>query len=144
MSKNPIEDGPVGDKLPTPKPPKPHEFTRYEKAIELIDNNVETAIQVFIDGLNDDDKWYRYNCASVLLRKVIPDRKIKEIVGDSKRPISIQFDRREVVLNLVQLLDDMDLNTIKQKAEDGNGRIFELDSGRAPEAEGEMEVEKKD
>ena len=141
--KNPSLTGPIGNKPPVPKPktPKPADFRNYEKALKLLDDSVEDAIDVFRKGLKDTDKWYRFNCASVILRKVVPDRKIKEVVGDKNRPISIEFtDRREAIIATIDMLDDMDLDDLLKKAGNGSNRILEAEYRAEGEKTGEMEA----
>lgn len=139
MKKNPISKGPINNPLkpPTPKTPKPKDFKNYEKALEKLDNAIIKAINVFVDGLHDEDKWYRYNCASVILRKVVPDRKIKEIVGDRDRPISFEFrDMTDAMEKAIEALDDMDIEMI-QRDKNASTRVFE------PVPTGERDQEKE-
>lgn len=137
--KNPISKGPVGAKPPAPKVPKPKDFKNYEKALGRLDGAVMDAIQVFVDGLKSDDPYYRYNCAAVILRKVVPDRKVKEIVGNRDRPISFEFtDMREAMENAIDALDEMDIEMI-QKGSDASRTVFEPLSRGETGTEKEME-----
>jgi hypothetical protein len=82
------------------------------------------------------DPWYRFNCASVILRKVVPDRKIKVIEGNPERPIGIEFtDRREAVLSALDLLDDMDIDELRERVSNGNNGIPGTHAGTKRESQ---------
>jgi hypothetical protein len=63
-------------------------LTNYAKAIRLLDDNIESALQVVIDGLKDENKQYRLKCAEILLKKSLPDK--KEIAGADGSPILVE------------------------------------------------------
>ena len=48
-------------------------LSNYEKAVKMLDDNVESALKVLIDGLKDSDKNYRFRCSELILKKAIPD-----------------------------------------------------------------------
>ncbi len=67
--------------------PKVKMLSNYEKAIRLLDDNVESAIQVLVDGLKNKSLVHRIKCAEILLKKTLPDRKdihVKGIVSSEK------------------------------------------------------------
>ena len=75
MSKNIMAKGPGGGLPGSGRTPKALQMQNYKKVIKLLDDSAEDAIKVLIDGLEDDDKYYRFNCACVLLKKIIADKK---------------------------------------------------------------------
>jgi len=62
-------------------------LSNYEKAIKMLDDSVEDALQVLIDGLDSDDKNYRLRCAEILLKKSIPDKNRQEVTGEDGEAI---------------------------------------------------------
>lgn len=51
-------------------------ISNYERAMSLLDSSVIDAIQVLIEGLDDSNKYYRFKCAELLLKKTVPDKKL--------------------------------------------------------------------
>jgi hypothetical protein len=126
MSKT-IEDGKVSVGGRLPRALRDKKLQNYEKALALLDDNTGKILKVLIDGLeavNDQgkpDKYYRFSCATVLLKKILPDRKSNEI-HDPGGKNSYSFDvvdKRQIIINLVQQLDDMDFDELKRQSEEG-------------------------
>jgi hypothetical protein len=158
------ESLPTGGPLGGGRPPRSLQLKNYDKALNLLDNNIEEALNVLINGLRDDDKYFRFNCACVLIKKVLPDKKSKEISTPNNKPISLEItDKRKLVDNIVKIIDGMSLEDVKnatgkkifnmsqetdyyfeeereQKQElNGITGISEVVAGREGEAEGNVE-----
>lgn len=126
------------------KGPLAEQFKRKNKAISLLDNAVEQAVNVLVDGLSDDDKYYRFNCACTLIKKVIPDKRRQEISGPGGQPIHIDVvDKRAAVNSVVSILDEISIDELKAKASDGSFRLLEPDTGTETEASFRVEGEAK-
>lgn len=108
--------------------PKALQMKNYEKAIKMLDDNVEEILGVLIDGLHDPDKYYRFNCAAVLLKKIIPDKKIKQVVGEGGGPVKFEItDKRANILEIVGVLDSMGMDEMKRRFDDAGERIFDAE-----------------
>jgi hypothetical protein len=78
--KSGVAEKPAKGKNGGPRPnsgrkPIEKRLSNYERAVKLLDDNVEKALDVLIKGLTDPDKNYRMRCAEILLKKTIPDKK---------------------------------------------------------------------
>lgn len=58
-------------------------LTNYGRAIKMLDDSVEYAIQTLINGLEDDEPAVRVKCAEILLKKAVPDKKNR---GEGESP----------------------------------------------------------
>lgn len=149
--------GPGGGLPGSGRTPKALQFKNYPKAIKLLDDNVEEALNVLIDGLRsthmvqrgennwveEPDKWFRYNCAIQLLKKAIPDKKIKEITGPEGGPVEVNVNKREAVLNILSILESKSMEELRQEIEDGSFKLSEPDRGREIETEATVEREER-
>ena len=140
-----IVRGPGGGLPGAGRPPKSLQLKNYEKVLKILDKNAEKALMVLVNGLEavnengDPDKWMRYQCAVAILKKVLPDKKSKEVTGKNGNPIEVNVvDRREAVLNIVNILDNMDLKDVKEKAKDEDFRLLESTRRRDIEAEAQV------
>jgi len=116
------------------KGPLAQQYKNTGKAISLLDDAVVQAIEVLVAGLSDDDKYYRFNCACTILKKVVPDKKRKEISGPNGNPIDIDIvDKRQAVNSVVSILDEISIDELKAKASDGSFRLLEPDTGTKTE-----------
>lgn len=125
--------GPFGGTPGQGRPPKAKQLQNYDKALKLLDDNIEKALGVLIDGLEATrdvyskdgktliregipDYYYRFNCACVLIKKVLPDKKSKEVTGPggTELPPTTVIDNRKVMFNFVDALDKMDIDDIKE------------------------------
>jgi hypothetical protein len=129
----PAISGPLGGLPGSGRTPKALQFKNYPKAIALLDEAIEPAIKVLIEGLSATtnvydkkgelieadvpDKWYRMNCAVQLLKKAIPDKKIKEITGAEGGPIEVNVNKREAVLGVLQILESKTLEELQREIE---------------------------
>lgn len=117
-------------------------YKNLEKSTKMIDDALPDAIQVLVDGLSDKDKYYRFNCACTIIKKAIPDKKRKEITGVGGKPIEIKtVDRRESIISIIGILDELDIDELKEQADNGSFRLSEFEPGSITEAEIEMERE---
>ena len=98
-----------------------------EKALKLLDDHIEDAIQVLIDGLKDTDKWFKFNCACTLIKKVLPDKKSHALDPEMGKMIA-PVDKRTLVFNIVNVLDEIGFEDLRQRTQDGSFRLSELDS----------------
>ena len=77
------KDGSVdrrGGKMPgCGAPTMKSKLANYKNGIRMLDDNIEDALQVLIDWLSDEDKFFRLKCAELLLKKTIPDKKTLDI-----------------------------------------------------------------
>jgi len=123
--------------------PKALQLKNYSKALKLLDDNIEEALGVIIKGLHSTDKYFKFRCAELLIRKVLPDKKSKEITGEGGGPVRVETtDKRALVLGIVGMLDQMGFEELRQRVEDGTQRILEVDA-RAETEETERVEEKE-
>jgi hypothetical protein len=98
-----------------------------EEALQLVHNSLADAVAVLIDGLDDEDPYIRIRCAEDILRKVLPDKKTKEVTGKGGGPIEIEeTDKRAAVLTIVGVLDELGFDELRERAS-GSQRIFEAE-----------------
>lgn len=152
----PAVKGPGGGLPGSGRTPKALMFKNYPQAIAKLDEGIIPAIQVLLDGLKATtniyskdgtlveadvpDKWYRMNCAVQLLKKAIPDKKIKEITGAEGGPIEVNINnKRENVLAIINYLDNMSLEELRQRAEDGDIQVSEPAGRTAIETQATVE-----
>jgi MFS superfamily sulfate permease-like transporter len=76
---------------------KPREkvLTNYQKAIKLLDNSIEQAIETLIECLSDDSVQVRLKAAEILLKKTLPDRKEVDL-NDKTDRTEIQKELEEI------------------------------------------------
>lgn len=113
-----------------------------DRAWEMLDENILNALQVVIDGLTSPDRYFKFRCAELLIRKVLPDKKEKQ--ESPERSNSIHFnitDKRSAVLTIVNMLDEMSMDDIKKQVEDGSTKVFEPNPG--PEGTEEAGLEEQ-
>lgn len=138
-----IQTGPGGGIIASGRTPKALQLKNYGKILNLLDDCAEDALKVLIDGLDDENPWVRVRCAETILKKYIPDKKIKEMTGPGGGPIEVtNIDNRTAILNVINLLDEIDMDELKQRAENGSIRL--LETNREPETETEAEVGKEE
>jgi hypothetical protein len=149
MGKSAIVKGPGGGLPGGGRTPKALQMQNYKKVIKLLDDNAEEAINVLIDGLTDDDKYYRFNCACVLLKKIIPDKKPPKESGididieNFNVNINNIDNRRADILNMVDMLDSMGFDEMKKRLDNGSERVFNAEF-RTEEGEEETMDDRED
>jgi hypothetical protein len=100
-----------------------------EKALNRVHEILEEAIDVLVDGMGDEDPYVRIRCAEDIIRKVLPDRKVKEITGDGGGPVRVEtIDKRAAIVGIVAVLDGMGFEELRQRVENGSKRIFDIDT----------------
>ena len=128
------------NQLPVKKPKEENlQLKKYQAVIDKLDNSIEHAMDVLIDLLDSDDENIRLRTAELLLKKYLPDKKSKEKEKD--KVVQINIDKRENIVKIVGQLDDMSYEELRERAEDGNIRLFDSNAGTEIEAEGEVEGE---
>lgn len=141
--KSAIIKGPGGGLPGAGRTPKAMQLKNYSVVLNLLDDSVEEAFDVIKEGLKDENVWVRIRCAEMILKKYLPDKKIKEIGGIGGGPIEVtNIDRRAAVITMVNILDEIGIEELKEKASDGDFRLFEDDAGAEGEKEEEMGKEK--
>ena len=108
--------------------PKALQLKKYEYVLKRLDDNTEHILDVLFKLLDSTDENMQLRVAEMLLKKIIPDRKIKEIVGADGGPVQVQqnVDIRQMVINVKDVLDDLDIGEVKEKTEDGNFKIINV------------------
>jgi len=123
--------------------PKALQLKNYSTVLKLLDDSVEDAFKVIKDGLKDKEPWVRLRCAEIILKKYLPDKKIREIGGIGGGPIQItNTDKRAAVITIVNILDEMGIDDLREKAKNGDFRIFDVDGRAENEQEKTMGGEK--
>lgn len=72
--------------------PRSERLSNYDKALKLLDDSIEKALQVLIDGLDDENKQYRIRCAELLLKKALPDK--IELGGKDGEPLQLEISNK--------------------------------------------------
>ena len=87
-----MANGHGGKRPNSGRKPVEKRLSNYQKAIRMLDENVENALQVLIDGLYDKDMNYRLRCAELLLRKSISDKTNIELTGEDGEPVQHRIE----------------------------------------------------
>lgn len=137
--------GPNGGVIGSGRTPKALQIKNYEKGLRLLDNNIEKALNVLIDGLEATkdiydkngnvvakdvpDNYFRFNCACVLIKKVFPDKKSKEGSGPGgeNQPNITVIDKRKTTIQVIDAIDSMDLDKIKEMQQTGELKLVKKD-----------------
>ncbi|MFW9871966.1 MAG: hypothetical protein ACFFG0_02615 [Candidatus Thorarchaeota archaeon] len=146
MSENKeLLQGPMGGLPGSGRTPKALQLKKYKKVLQLLDDSVEEAFQVLRDGLRNKDPYMRLRCAEIILKKYLPDKKVKELTGPGGGPIELSnnVDKRTQIINIVNILDEIESDDLKKKVENGNFRLLEDDSRGEESKEERVEEEKK-
>lgn len=101
------------------------------KALESLDDHVMEALDGLYELMNDPDKYIRLRAIEIVLKKVIPEKKIKELVGPDGGPVQIQqnVDIRALVLDAAAALDGIDLESLREASRNGTIRNITFDPG---------------
>lgn len=143
-TKDQTRKGPFGGAPGQGRLPKSKQLQNYDKVLKILDDNAERIIKTLIDGLDAEkevydkngnhiatvpDNYYRFNCATVLLKKILPDKKSKEITGPGGKelPPTTVIDNRRVTMTIVDRLDEMDFDEIKQVQKEGTFKLLKKD-----------------
>lgn len=116
MPPKPARGSSIGGQLGAGRPPKALQLKNYEKALKFLDDTVEEALQVIKDDLHHPDAYVRIRCAELILRKYIPDKKIKEISGKDGGPIELtNVNKHQLTMEILDSLDSMEIDEIKEQ-----------------------------
>ena len=112
------------------RPSKAQQLKNYKKALASLDDHIMEALDNLYELMYDDDKYVRLRAIEIVIKKVIPDKKIKEIVGADGGPVQINqnIDVRALVLDAVEALDSIDLKELQERSISGSTKILESDS----------------
>ncbi len=87
--------------------PRHQRLTNYDAAMNILDDSIVDALGVLVNGLTDDDKYYRKACAELLLKKSIADKKQNELTGPGGGAIQIApEDLEAAVLQIDHMIND--------------------------------------
>ena len=113
------------------RPPKALQLKRYDEVLKRLDDNIPHVLDRLFELVDDPDPNIRMRVCEMLLRKYLPDKKVKEVTGSNGGPIQVSqtTDVRMLVIAAAGALDGLDIDTIRRKAADGNFRIIEPDAG---------------
>lgn len=136
--------GPLGGAPGQGRPPKHKQLQNYDKVLKILDDNAEKIINTLVKGLDAEkviydkngqyvdtvpDNYYRFNCATVLLKKILPDKKTKEITGPGGKelPPTTVIDNRKVTMTIVDRLDEMSFDELKEAQDKGEFKLLKKD-----------------
>ena len=115
-------------------------ITAYNRSMARLEENVDLALDRLFELVEDEDKYVALRAVEIILKKVVPERKIKEIVGPDGGPVQVNqnIDQRSMVFNVINHLDTFDYDELKRRALDGgNITVLEPYPGEEePEEEG--------
>ena len=111
---------------------KIHKMKNQQKALESLDDHVLEALEELYNLMRDDDKYVRLRAVEIVLKKVIPEKKIKEITGANGEPIQVQqnIDIRTMVLHAAAALDSLDLDELIEASRNGSIKNIGVNPGR--------------
>lgn len=117
---------------------KIHKLQNQQKALASLDDHVMEALDGLYELMRDDDKYVRLRAIEIVLKKVIPEKKIKEITGANGEPIQVQnnIDIRQIVLHAAAELDNIDIDELIEASRSGNIKTIGINSGTEGTEEG--------
>jgi hypothetical protein len=117
---------------------KIHKLKNQQKALASLDDHVMEALDGLYELMRDDDKYVRLRAIEIVLKKVIPEKKIKELVGPDGGPVQIQnnIDVRQIVLHAAAELDNIDIDELIEASRNGNIKSIGINAGTEGEEEG--------
>ena len=109
--------------------PKALQLKNYEKVLKKLDDNIDDVMDTLLNLLHHEDPYVQIRVAELLLKKYLPDKKIKEITGAGGGPVQINqnIDIRSATLQAVAVLDSMGLEQIREQSETGRFKIIETE-----------------
>lgn len=85
----------------------------YNKVVKLLDDHAVKALETIIELMDHEDPYVQLRSAELILKKVLPDRKVQKVVGDKDNPVRVEVtDRREAVRKVINLLDDIEIDVV--------------------------------
>jgi len=117
---------------------KAQKMKNYNLALKSLDDHVMEALDGLYELMRDDDKYVRLRAIEIVLKKVIPEKKIKEVVGADGGPIQVNnnIDIRALIFDAAAALDGIDLDDLRERSKNGSLKIIDTHSGRTEEEEG--------
>jgi hypothetical protein len=109
-----------------------------QKAMESLDEHVMEALDGLYELMRDDDKYVRLRAIEIVLKKVIPEKKVKEIVGADGGPVQINqnVDIRALVLDAAVALDSIDVEELLEASRNGSIKTININPGTEGSEEG--------
>jgi hypothetical protein len=110
---------------------KIQELKNTQKALESLDDHVIEALDGLYSLMRDDDKYVRLRAIEIVLKKVIPEKKIKQVVGPGGGPVQTQIkvDMRSIILNAAATLDSIDLEELTEASKNGSIQTISTNAG---------------
>jgi len=110
---------------------KLHELKNQQKALESLDDHVMEALDGLYKLMQDEDKYVRLRAIEIVLKKVIPEKKIKQIVGADGGPVKVEqkLDIRSMIMTAAAELDTIDLEELTEASRNGSIKVFGTGSG---------------
>ena len=101
--------------------PKALQLKKYEHVLKRLDGCIDDVMDQLIAMIHDPDANIRLRVCEMLLKRYIPEKKVKEIVGADGGPVQVnQFvDVRAAVLNVVEALDSVDYDELRRRSLNG-------------------------
>lgn len=111
--------------------PKALQLQKYEHVLKRLDGCIDDVMDELIGMIHDPDPNIRLRVCEMILKRYIPEKKVKEIVGADGGPVQVQqnVDMRTAVLTVVGVLDEMGLDEIREKSADESFRILDINPG---------------
>ena len=118
-------------KEPALRAPKGTQLQKYEHVVERLDGCIDHVMDRLIEMVDDPDPNIRLRVCEMLLKRYIPEKKVKEIVGANGGPVQINqnTDIRQLTLSVVGVLDEFGLEEIREKSASGSFRLIDDDAG---------------
>jgi hypothetical protein len=104
------------------RPPKALQLQKYEHVLKRLDGCIDDVMDELIAMIHHPDPNIRLRVCEMLLKRYIPEKKVKEIVGADGGPVQVnQFvDVRAAVLNVVEALDSVDYDELRRRSINGD------------------------
>jgi hypothetical protein len=106
--------------------PKALQLQKYEHVVKRLDDCIDDVMDELISMIHDPDANIRLRVCEMLLKRYIPEKKIKEVVGANGGAIQVNqnIDVRSAVLVAIEVLDEMGMEQIREASQDGNFRLI--------------------
>lgn len=99
--------------------PKALQLQKYEHVVKRLDGCIDDVMDELIAMVHHPDPNIRLRVCEMLLKRYIPEKKVKEIVGAGGGPVQVNqnIDIHAAVISAVKVLDSMGLEDIRQQSE---------------------------
>jgi len=114
--------------------PKALQLQKYEHVIKRLDGCIDDVMDELIEMIHHPDPNIRLRVCEMLLKRYVPEKKVKEIVGAGGGPVQVNqnIDIHAQVASVVQALDSMGLEEIRRQSEN---EAFKLVQGEIIDAD---------